>query len=171
MGHGKFVLCMWSVHSMGHGKFVLCVRSVHSMTHGHKLWCTLHGSWEICTFNRECTPHDPWRINFPRPMECTLVYTPWPMDTNLSVHSMGHGEFVLCIWSVHSMTHGQFVLWIGGVQCMPHGKLIFHDPWSVHWCSLPWVMECTVCTLHGSWEIHNLGGCGMTHEMWENNTP
>ena len=68
---------------------------------------------------------------------------------------MTHGVYT----GVHSMTHGQFVLWIGDVRCMPHGKLIFHDPWSVHWCSLPW-----------SWEIHNLGGCGMTHKMWENNT-
>ena len=42
-----------------------------------------------------------------------------------SVHPMGHGKFVLSIGSVHSMTHGEF---------------IFHDTWSVHWCTPhdPW---------------------------------
>ena len=115
----------FSVHSMGHGKFVLCIWSVHPMAHGELIF---QDPWSV----HWCTLYDLWRIDFPRPME-----------TNSSVHSMGHGKFVLSIGSVHPMTHGE---------------LISQDPWSVHQCTLhdPWAIYTLDrgCTVHAPWKIN-----------------
>ena len=86
------------------------------------------------------TVHSPWQINYPWPMGCTAPCSPWPIDKNSAVQSMGHGKSIISEvlygpWPMGnklSMTHGLHGCHTVTAWPMGHGDLsshMVHDPW------------------------------------------